>query len=85
MQIYNLMFVSCNAPKLYEFQENRIVFIIGVLFCVIKYLAPQKVSELMSREESKHLFSRLSTYGFNHIWHLSWNNTIVLDMLSDFV
>ena len=53
------MFVSCNAPKLYEFQENRIVFIIGVLFCVIKYLAPPKVNELMSHEDSKNLFSRL--------------------------
>ena len=57
------MFVSCNAPKLYEFQENRIVFIIGVLFCVIKYLAPQKVSELMSHEESKFFFA---DYGFNY-------------------
>ena len=47
------MFVSCNAPKLYEFQENRILFIIGVLFCVIKYLAPPKVSESMSNKESK--------------------------------
>ena len=77
------MFVSCNAPKLYEFQENRIVFIIGVLFCVIKYLAPPKVSELMSCEESKNLFSQLLMV--LTISGTSVEITNVLDMLSDFV